>query len=144
MEFLGDPLEREFTRFWGAIDIRTEDVVMVAEEDRLLGFIAVWCRPAPYIDNLHVLPSFRSKKIGTHLLTSAVLDLLTQGHKTAYLWVFETNEKAIRFYERLGGVRMERVPQDIFGYNIPSLKIQWQDLTIITDRLTLQNTHEAP
>lgn len=134
-DFLGDPIEREFTRYWHDIDIRTEDVVLVAEDDRLLGFIAVWCRPTPYIDNLHVRPSVRSKKIGTALLTSAAGELLTQGHKTAYLWVFETNQQAVRFYERLGGLATGKTPQNIFGYSIPSLKIEWKDLTLITTRL---------
>ena len=122
-DFLGDPLEREFTRYWHHIDLRTEDVVLVAEEDGLLGFIAVWCRPTPYIDNLHVKPSLRSKRIGTTLLKSAAEKLLARGHKTAYLWVFKSNQKAVRFYEHMGGIIAEKAPQDIFGYSIPSLKI---------------------
>jgi len=135
MEFLGDPVEREFTRYWHDIDIRTEDVVLIAEDKGLLGFIAVLCRPTPYIDNLHIKPSLRSRGIGSALLKSAAKELLAREQKTAYLWVFETNQQAIRFYERLGGVKMEEAPQDIFGYKIPSLKIAWKDLTVITTRL---------
>ena len=130
-DFLGDPIEREFTRYWHDIDLGDEDVVMVAEDDDLLGFIAVWCRPTPYIDNLHVKPSLRSKGIGSALLISAVEELLARGHKTAYLWVFTRNQKAVRFYERMGGIVAEKAPQDIFGYSIPSLKIQWKDLATL-------------
>ena len=130
-DVLGDPLEREFTHYWHHIDLRTEDVVLVAEDDGLLGFIAVWCRPTPYIDNLHIKPSLRSRGIGSALLTSAANELLAREHKTAYLWVFKSNQKAVRFYEQLGGVKIEEVPQDIFGHNIPSLKIEWEDLTVI-------------
>ena len=104
---------------------------MVAEKDGLCGFIAVWCRPKPYIDNLHVKPSFRSRQIGTLLLASTAEELLAQGHASAFLWVFKSNEKAIRFYERMGGVISEKAPQDIFGYSVPSLKIEWSDLSII-------------
>ena len=113
------------------MEIQTRDVVLVAEADGLCGFIAVWCRPAPHIDNLHVQPSFRSRKIGTLLLVSATQELLARQHKTADLWAFKTNLKAIRFYERMGGVVAEEAPQDIFGYSIPSVRIEWKDLSVI-------------
>ena len=129
--FLGGPLERAFTRYWRHVDMQTEDVVLVAEKEGLCGFIAVWCRPKPYIDNLHVKPSLRSKSIGTALLKSAAEELLARGHKTAYLWVFERNHKAARFYKRMGGVITKKAPQDIFGYSIPSLRIEWSDLSAI-------------
>jgi len=131
--FLNEPLEQEFTSYWRDIAIQPQDVVLVAESAYLCGFIAVWCRPTPYIDNLHVNPSLRSKNIGTTLLTSAADVLLAQGHTTGYLWVFESNQKAVRFYERMGGIITEKSPQDIFGYSIPSLKIEWKDLTAITN-----------
>ena len=128
-EFLGDPLEQEFTRYWYDIEIQNDDTVMVAEEGSLAGFIAIWCRPEPYIDNLHVLPSFRSKNIGSALMRSAAQKLITQGHTTAYLWVFESNDKAIRFYDRLGGTRTNRVVKNIFDYQVPSWQIDWKDLS---------------
>jgi len=130
--FLGAPLEREFTSYWRDMNIQARDVVLVAESKGLCGFIAVWCRPKPYIDNLHIKPSFRSKNIGSALLTSAAEELRAQRHTTAYLWVFESNAKAVRFYERMGGVITEKSPQDIFGYSIPSLKVEWSDLAIIS------------
>ena len=132
--FLGDPLERALTRYWCDVDLQPGDVVLVAENNSLCGFIAVWCRPAPYLDNLHVLPSLRAQSIGTALLKSAAAELLARAHKSAYLWVFERNPKAIRFYQRMGGVVAAKAPQDIFGYSIPSLKIEWRDLGTITDK----------
>ena len=132
--FLGTPLDQAFTRLWRDIEIETGDVVLVAENKGLCGFIAVWCRPMPYIDNLHVKPSLRSKSIGIVLLKSAAAKLLAQGHTTAYLWVFERNPKAIRFYERMGGIITEKAFQDIFGYSIPSLKIEWTDLSVILNQ----------
>jgi len=52
-------------------------------------------------------------------------------HATAYLWVFESNEKAIRLYERLGGSQKEQVTKNVFGYEVLSRKIEWDDLTKI-------------
>jgi ribosomal protein S18 acetylase RimI-like enzyme len=95
----------------------------------------VWCRPTPFIDNLHVKPSHRSQNVGTALLTAAAEELLKKGKRTGFLWVFESNENAIRFYERLGGVKKERAMKNIFGYEVLIRKIEWDDLSTITYNL---------
>jgi len=135
-EFLEDRLSENLEMHWKAIEIKDEDIVLIAEEDIPIGFIAVWCRPYPFIDNLHVIPSHRSKKVGTDLMAAAAEQLINQGHKTAYLWVFESNKKAIRFYTRLGGVQKEKVKREVFGYEILSRKIEWHDLASILDYIS--------
>jgi ribosomal protein S18 acetylase RimI-like enzyme len=130
-EFLDEQIDRDLEKHWSEFQIQNGDVVLVAEEDSLLGFVAVWCRPIPFIDNLHVKLSHRSKKLGSALIKAAAKDLINKGHKTAYLWVFESNEKAIRFYERLGGVQKEQARKTVFGYEVLSRKIEWDDLTVI-------------
>ncbi len=129
--FIVRQLDQELARHWHETEIQKQDIVLVAEEDSLVGFIAVWCRPIPFIDNLHVRPSHRSKKIGSALMKAVAQELTQKEHKKAYLWVFESNEKAIRFYERLGGTQKEQGPKNIFGYEVPSRKIVWDDLAII-------------
>lgn len=124
-------INRELTQHWSEVKIQNEDIVLVAEEDFLVGFVAVWCRPVPFIDNLHVRPSHRSNKIGSTLMKAAAQELIQKGHQTAYLWVFESNEKAIRFYERLGGSRKEQAAKNIFGYKVLSRKIEWDNLARI-------------
>ena len=64
-------------------------------------------------------------------MAAVAKELITEGHKTAYLWVFESNEKAIRFYERLGGIQKEQSTKKVFGYDVPSRKIEWDDLSKI-------------
>jgi len=130
-EFIAGQLHRELARHWRETEIQNQDIVLVAQQDSLVGFIAVWCRPIPFIDNLHVRPSLRSKKIGSALMKAVAQELTQKEHKKAYLWVFESNEKAIRFYERLGGTQKEQGPKNIFGYEVPSRKIEWDDLATI-------------
>ena len=130
-DFLIRQIDREFIQHWSEIEIQNEDIVLVAEENSVIGFIAVWCRPIPFIDNLHVIPSQRSKKVGSALMRAVAKELINQGHKTAYLWVVESNEKAIRFYERLGGVQKEQARKAVFGYEVLSRKIEWEDLAVI-------------
>ncbi len=132
-EFLIRQIDREFIQHWSEIEIQNEDIVLVAEEISMIGFIAVWCRPIPFIDNLHVIQSQRSKKVGSALMRAVAKELINQGHKTAYLWVVESNEKAIRFYERLGGIQKEQSMKTLFGYDVLSRKIEWADLSIICE-----------
>jgi ribosomal protein S18 acetylase RimI-like enzyme len=130
-DFLNNNVVPSLKNHWINIEIRDEDVVFVAEEKGIIGFIAVWCRPIPFIDNLHVKPSYRSQKVGTSLMKSAAEELLARGRKTGYLWVFNSNEKAIRFYEKLGGLHKECALKDIFGHKVLSTKVEWDDLSII-------------
>ena len=130
-EFMAEQIDRDLAEHWSELQIQNGDLVLVAEEDSLVGFVAVWCRPIPFIDNLHVRPSHRSKKLGSALIKAAAKELINKGHKTAYLWVFESNEKAIRFYERLGGVQKEQARKAVFGYEVLSRKIEWEDLAVI-------------
>jgi ribosomal protein S18 acetylase RimI-like enzyme len=129
--YLANQLARDLQRHWRAVQIQSEDVVLVAEEKGIIGFIAVWCRPEPYIDNLHVKPSHRSKGVGSKLMTLAARQMIRQGHQTAYLWVVESNEKAIRLYERLGGVRVKQALKNLFGHQVPSVKMVWSDISVL-------------
>ena len=132
-EFIAGQLHRELARHWRETEIQNQDIVLVAEQDSLVGFAAVWCRPVPFIDNLHVRPAHRSKKIGSTLMQAVAIELIKKGHRTAYLWVFESNEKAIRFYEGLGGTQKELAGKNIFGYEVPSRKIEWDALARICE-----------
>ncbi len=130
-EFLAGQINRDLERHWREIKIQNEDIVLVAEKNSLVGFVAVWCRPIPFINNLHVTPCQRSKKVGSTLMNAVARELIDKGHQTAYLWVFQSNEKAIRFYERLGGIQKEQSMQNVFGYDVMSRKIEWDDLSTI-------------
>jgi ribosomal protein S18 acetylase RimI-like enzyme len=57
--------------------------------------------------------------------------MVQQGHQTAYLWVVESNKKAIRLYEKLGGVRAEQALKNLFGHQVPSVKMAWSDISVL-------------
>ena len=129
--YLTGQLAEDLEHHWHKVQIQPQDIVLVAEEKGIIGFIAVWCRPQPYIDNLHVKPSERSKGIGSRLMVSAAHQMIRQGHKTAYLWVVASNTQAIQLYERSGGVCTEHAVKDIFGHKVPSTKIEWSDISVL-------------
>ena len=50
--------------------------------------------------------------------------------------MFESNEKAKRFYKRLGGIQKELEQKAVFGYEVPSRKIGWDNLSIICESIS--------
>lgn len=129
--FLTGCITRVLEKHWKEIEIQQDDILLVATEGSIVGFAAVWCRPHPFIDNLHVKPLQRSQSIGTKLMQAVAQDLIHKGHHTAYLWVFEENANAVRFYERLGGIPKESAIKNVFGHDVPSRKIEWDDRSLV-------------
>ncbi|MGD9085857.1 MAG: GNAT family N-acetyltransferase [Desulfobacterales bacterium] len=129
--YLADQVTEDLEHHWSEVAIQPEDIVRVAEDGGIIGFISVWCRPDPFIDNLHVKPAHRSKGVGSKLMASAARQMLRQGHSSAYLWVVEKNRRAIQLYERLGGVRTEHALKNIFGHKVPSVRIVWPDISVL-------------
>lgn len=130
-EFLESKIIPSLKDHWRNIKISDNDVVLIAEQREIIGFIAVWCRPTPFIDNLHVKPSLRSHNVGTTLMKVAAEELIKKGNTIGYLWVFNNNETAIKFYEKLGGIQKELEIKDIFGHKVLNRKIEWADLSVI-------------
>jgi ribosomal protein S18 acetylase RimI-like enzyme len=62
------------------------------------------------IDNLHVLPRFKSRGLGRRLLAELCEHArAAHPHAGLYLWVYEQNTAARGFYESLGSEPVERV-----------------------------------
>ena len=104
--------------------IREHDEVWVAEDEgRLLGFLAIEHSTnleAPVLERLYVEPADQSRGVG-----SALLDQAKALRPQLYLWVFQKNTGAIRFYERHGfhlvkltdgAENMEREPDALYAW----------------------------
>lgn len=133
-DYLDKRVGGDLRRHWRALRYGGEDLLLAAEADdgALAGFIAVWCRPSPYIDNLHVATERKGQGIGKSLMAAAAERLRRRGHGTAYLWVFENNRPAIAFYEALAGSITARETRAFFGQSVPSIKIEWTDLAAVS------------
>ena len=104
--------------------IREHDEVWVAEDERLLGFLAIEQSTnleAPVLERLYVEPADQNRGVGTALLDKAK-ELRPGG---LYLWVFQRNDGACRFYERHGfrlvkltdgAENMEREPDALYAW----------------------------
>ena len=132
--YLETEVEGDMTRHWASVEMKPSDVVLIAEKEGVaIGFITVWCRPTPFIDNLHVLPGHKSQGVGRALMREAAIRLIDQNHASVYLWVLPGNAPAKNFYLRLGGEVTEAKDKAAFGNVLLQEKIAWTDLSLILE-----------
>lgn len=116
----------EMKRKWAARTFRYPELILVAEEHQLIGFIfALLDRDTPFIDNLHVRPGLQSRGTGTLLLEAAFTELRLKGYETATLDVLETNQRALDFYVRLGGRDIGQCHGDLFGQKVAERRLEF-------------------
>jgi ribosomal protein S18 acetylase RimI-like enzyme len=90
----------EFDRgdwYIGTIDGAPAGLLCVTRED---GAPADEC----YLESLWVLPEYRRAGVGYAMLTQVLAQLRADGIRTAFLWVLDGNDTAVRLYERAGFV----------------------------------------
>ncbi len=139
--YLDNEAEEERRRYWrqhldrsGPADL----VLLLFDRELLLGFISVV--PAQehdvdvVIENLHVDPGTHGRGLGRRLISKAVERLIPRGVKSISLWVYDQNEKAIAFYDRIGGKIDLRGTEDFAGATVPHSRIVFRDLTDLQSR----------
>lgn len=119
-EFLDGPVHQNRLDLWQQRLSTPADnlfVLLALEDQNLCGFVSVFSNDDPVrgalIDNLHVHPTLKGQGLGARLMHEAAT-WIKQRDRTGcfYLWVYEANLPARRFYEKLGGVNAERVLHD--------------------------------
>ena len=110
-------------------------VLMAKVEGDVAGFIALRTgQDAGYdatIEHLHVLPHAKGRGIGRHLMAEAARRLAAAGGGAVCLWVFEANQAAIDFYERLGGATDAHGVDKFAGSDAPDRRIGWRDMAAL-------------
>jgi GNAT superfamily N-acetyltransferase len=134
--FLAGPIEEDRLSAWMSriAQQNPHELILIAEAaDEPIGFVcAVGAEHDQWgtlIDNLHLLPTAKGRGLGATLLKVAA-EWSTRNYRTSgiYLWCYEQNEPARRFYERLGGVVVERGLHDAPGGGVrPALRLHWPD-----------------
>ena len=83
-----------------------------------------------HLENLHVHPAMHGRGIGRMLLTQMLQEAVAQATSaTVFLWVYEANVPARRFYERMGGACVETRPRAApDGSMPPSCRYLWTPL----------------
>ncbi|MGI9452622.1 MAG: GNAT family N-acetyltransferase [Geminicoccaceae bacterium] len=127
--YLDNEIDGDLNARWAALRPSGDDLVLVADDGRIRGFITVWCKPDPFIDNLHVEPGERSKGVGSRLMRATAQRLLESGYNRVSLHVAAKNRRASAFYRKLGGRfgDVESVHQQ-FGGAVEAIEVVWDDL----------------
>lgn len=81
--------------------VKSKNVLIAKDGNKAAGFIYA---NDSYVEHLYVHPNFQNKGVGKLLLDY----VKTENPNGLYLWVFEENKDAIRFYEREGFTLKEK------------------------------------
>ena len=127
--YLDDEIEKDLLTRWAELTPEGDDLILVADDGGIKGFVTIWCQPDPFIDNLHVEPGLRSKGTGSLLMQKTAARLIEAGYDAVYLYVAAENERAMAFYRKLGG-RFGEVEQyqHRHGQNVNAIKVTFDDL----------------
>ncbi len=139
-DYLNEALDADRATLWHRrLDGPRDDAFGKAavRDGELLGFVYVAQVPdaswGVLIDNLHVAPGARSAGIGPRLLEAAARGIEQRNWGSrVHLWVFEANERARRFYARMGGVEVEHVAKLApDGQELPEWRVAWSDVAVL-------------
>ncbi|QCX01299.1 GNAT family N-acetyltransferase [Aggregatimonas sangjinii] len=114
----------------------SEQCVLVAENGgKVVGFVCLYfdhsSEYGTLLDNLHVSSEMQGNGIGRQLMRLAAEKMeRRRPDSSMYLWVLQQNLAAIRFYEALGGLKVEAVEEMDIG-DIPVIKSRyyWNSLS---------------
>ena len=102
------------------------------------GVDATW---GTLIDNLHVIPGLKGRGLGRRLLEAAALETARRSPgERVYLYVFDANVAARRFYASVGGREVERAAVEPPG---GGSQMQWRVVWDDAERL-LASVRSAP
>lgn len=136
-DFLDEEVDAERWENWqDAFRINPSNrLITVAEADgQLAGFASTFTRRDPVygalLDNLHVSAAYKGQGVGRQLMRQAAEWVQQQQPVSPfYLWVYEQNYKARRFYDSLGAINQEAIR----GEYAAVLRYTWPDTqTLIT------------
>ncbi len=87
-------------------------IITAKKAGNLIGFSCFFLDHDPkwgcMLDNLHVSNNFQGIGLGANLLNKSIALLqIIRPEQTLYLWVLEKNLKAIGFYEKMKGEKVE-------------------------------------
>lgn len=113
-------------------------VLTAKDGESLVAFVCLFAnydeKFAAYLDNLHVNPDFQGRGLGKQLMQQAALWFVENtDNKSMFLWVFEANHDACKFYDALGGVQYE-VSDELMpdGNYITSVRYVWENVSVLS------------
>ncbi len=119
----------------------TGDYVCVAENDsgQIVGFAAGGCeRTGKYVYRgelfaIYILEEYQRQGIGRQLVRSVATKLAELSLNSMLAWVLGDNS-ACRFYEFLGGKKVEELQTSRAGVLVKEIAYGWTDIAVLLDK----------
>lgn len=96
-------------QWWRRVTGRPRNLIVLDLGDRIAGYASFGASRSlslpqqGEIDELYLDPVFQGLGLGTQLFATARRELAARRWKGLLVWALQDNERACRFYERLGG-----------------------------------------
>ncbi|HZQ49292.1 MAG TPA: GNAT family N-acetyltransferase [Candidatus Dormibacteraeota bacterium] len=88
--------------------------------------------PDPWLESLHVLAQHRSRGTGAALVRATAVRLRALGRHTMRLGVVAGNDRAMRFYERLGAEHIGHEPA-AWATDVRHELYRWPDISVLEE-----------
>jgi ribosomal protein S18 acetylase RimI-like enzyme len=139
-QFLNNEVEQDRLAVWLRrlkFPAANQQVIVATLDEQIVGFCCVYLNDDPklgsLLDNLHVASNTQSSGIGTLLMKECAKLICNKANsRKMYLWVYQVNEKARKFYERLGGTNLKTVKEQTSdGKYAQVCAYIWNDVSIL-------------
>lgn len=144
-DFLASKTQKEYEGKWqGWLGEDGIMVSIISDTDKPCGFISYGRMQTPppgtskirpqytaEIFAIHIHPDYWRKGLGSKLLRHAVQILRDDKHQSLCLWVLAQNERAIKFYDTLGGKRLGKRNVEVGPNKLKELCYGWREIDVI-------------
>ena len=113
-------IARRGPRWWRNAIVRGTNIAVVDFDESIAGYVSYGRNRMPTLEpggeifELYLAPEFQGLGFGRRLFEAARRDLAAHRFETCLVWALAENERALRFYERMGGEAAHRT-QERFG-----------------------------
>lgn len=112
-------------------------LVAVAEDGEIAGLVSAGSCRSQTIDfdsevyAVYVAAKYWRLRLGLRLMAAAAQRLALFGHQDLMLWTLEDNLEARAFYERLGGVEIGRMVEQMGGASLREIGYGWRKIELL-------------
>ncbi len=108
----GMDYEEQTERFYRSFDEYKYRVLVAVRGDEVLGYACFDPKERSFkydseLESLYIRNDMHHRGIGTALFKEVAKELFSQGKRNMIVWCLKGNDNAIKFYEKLGGIRSE-------------------------------------
>ena len=112
--------EEQAERFYRSFDEYKYRVLVAVRGNEVLGYSCFDPKERSFkydaeLESLYIKPTEKGKGIGSALFLETAKELLSEGRRNMIIWCLKDNTNAIKFYEKLGGIKSETKMANIGG-----------------------------